>query len=67
MHMIRKGQTHALLFFYLIDFIDLQCGKGEWNVAQLSHVTVAKELYSNFKFSKNNLMFICVSELLKIS
>jgi len=39
-HMIRRGQTDALLFFSFFHFIDLQCGKGEWNVAQLSHVTV---------------------------
>jgi len=37
--MIRRGQSNALLFFSLIHFIDLQCLK--WDVAQLSHVTVA--------------------------
>jgi len=42
-HMIRREQSNALLFFSLIHFIDLQRGKGEWNAAQLSHVTVAKE------------------------
>ena len=62
-----KRANKCPLIFSLIHFIDLQCRQGEWNAAQLSHVTVAKELYSNFKFSKNNLMFTCVSELLKIS
>jgi hypothetical protein len=65
-HMTRRGQTNALLFFFSY-FKDLQCGKGEWNFTQLSHVTVAKEEYFNFKFSTNNLLFRCVSELLKLS
>jgi len=30
-------------YFFFFHFKDLQCGQGEWNVAQLSHVTVAKE------------------------
>ena len=38
-----KKANKCLLIFSLIYFINLQCGKGEWNVAQLSHVTVAKE------------------------
>ena len=42
-HTTRRGQTNVLSFFSLIHFIDLQYRKGEWNAAQLSHVTVAKE------------------------
>ena len=39
---LKKANKFPLIFS-LIHFIDLQCGKGEWNAVQLSHVTVAKE------------------------
>ena len=38
-----KRANKCPLIFSLIQFIDLRYGKGEWGVAQLSHVTVAKE------------------------
>ena len=38
-----KRANKSPLIFSMIHLIDLQRGKGEWNVAQLSHVTVAKE------------------------
>ena len=38
-----KRANKCPLIFSLFHFVDLQFGKGEWNVAQLSHVTVAKE------------------------
>ena len=39
----KRANKCPLIFFSLIHFIDLHCRKGEWNAAQLSHVTVAKE------------------------
>ena len=37
------NRVYKCPLIFLIHFLDLKSGKGEWNVAQLAHVTVGKE------------------------
>ena len=61
---IKKLTTN--FFIGLVRSITCDIPPPKRNFTQLSHVTVDKEQYLNYAFENNNLLFICVSELLKI-